>query len=178
MMVQPNSTNTRRHFLKSSLTTTVAASGMAVGLPAFLSGCVNTVETGRTQRQWDAEANLIKGMVKRPTFAKRQANIADFFKQHNENFKQALHAAIDQLASQGGGKVVVPKGDWLCNGPIHLQSNINLHLDQGATIRFSTNPEDYKPYVFTRWEGMELMGYSPLIYAFEKTNIAITGNFA
>jgi len=175
MMVRPNSPNARRHFLKSGLATTVAASGMAVGVPTFLSGCANVTETGRTQRQWDAEANLIKGMIKRPTFAKREANVTDFLNENGSDFKQALHAAIDQVARQGGGKVVVPKGDWLCSGPIHLQSNINFHIEAGATIRFSTNPDDYKPYVFTRWEGMELMGYSPLIYAFEQSNIAITG---
>ena len=81
-MVRPNSPNARRHFLKSGLATTVAASGMAVGVPTFLSGCANVTETGRTQRQWDAEANLIKGMIKRPTFAKREANVTDFL---NEN---------------------------------------------------------------------------------------------
>ena len=113
--------------------------------------------------------------VAKATFAKREANVTDFLNENGSDFKQALHAAIDQVARQGGGKVVVPKGDWLCSGPIHLQSNINLHIEAGATIRFSTNPDDYKPYVFTRWEGMELMGYSPLIYAFEQSNIAITG---
>ena len=138
MMVRANSPNARRHFLKSGLATTVAASGMAVGVPTFLSGCANVTETGRTQRQWDAEANLIKGMIKRPTFAKREANVTDFLNENGSDFKQALHAAIDQVARQGGGKVVVPKGDWLCSGPIHLQSNINLHIEAGATIRFST----------------------------------------
>jgi polygalacturonase len=60
-------------------------------------------------------------------------------------------------------------------GAIHLKSNVNLHVSPGATIKFSKNPGDYLPVVFTRWEGTELMNYSPFIYAFEQTNIAITG---
>ncbi len=175
MMVQPNSSNARRHFLKSGLATAVASPGMALGVPTFLSGCTSVTEAGRTQRQWDAEANLIKAMIKRPAFPELEVSVTDFLKEHNSDFKQALHAAIEHLTSQGGGKVVVPKGDWVSNGPIHLQSNINLHVEKGAIIRFSTRPDDYKPYVYTRWEGMELMGYSPLMYAFEQTNIAITG---
>ena len=70
--------------------------------------------------------------------------------------------------------MVVPAGRYL-SGPIYLKSNVNLHLEKDATILFSTNPDDYLPLVHTRWEGVELMNYSPLIYAFEEKNIAITG---
>src|SRR5581483_7549874 len=58
---------------------------------------------------------------------------------------------------------------------IYLKSNVDLHLAEGATLRFSADPAAYLPLVFTRWEGTECMNYSPLIYAFEATNIAITG---
>ena len=60
--------------------------------------------------------------------------------------------------------------------PIHLKSNVNLHLEEGATLLFSHDPNDYLPLVFTRFEGTECMNYSPLIYAFEQTNIAVTGS--
>jgi polygalacturonase len=70
--------------------------------------------------------------------------------------------------------VIVP-ADTFVTGAIHLLSNVNLHLMDGAVIRFSTNPEDYLPVVLTRSEGMELYNYSPLIYAYEQENIAITG---
>jgi polygalacturonase len=60
-------------------------------------------------------------------------------------------------------------------GPVHLESHIELHVEKGATVSFIPEPERYLPAVFTRWEGMEFMGLSPLIYAFEKTDIAITG---
>ena len=68
---------------------------------------------------------------------------------------------------------MVPAGDFL-TGPIRLKSNVNLHLEKDATLRFSTDPRHY-PLVHTRWEGSELMNYSPLIYAYRERNIAITG---
>lgn len=60
-------------------------------------------------------------------------------------------------------------------GTIHLRSNVNLHVSGGVTLKFSPDPEKFLPVVFTRWEGVECMNYSPLIYAFEQENIAITG---
>ena len=86
----------------------------------------------------------------------------------------AFRAAIDQCSKAGGGRVVVPAGTYL-TGAIHLKSNVNVEVSEGATIKFSTNPKDYLPVVFSRWEGTELFNYSPFIYAFEQQNIAITG---
>ena len=85
----------------------------------------------------------------------------------------AFEKAIKECAKNGGGKVVVPNGKYL-TGPIHLESNVNLHLEDQAEILFSTNSKEY-PLVHTSWEGTELMNYSPLIYAKNKTNVAITG---
>jgi polygalacturonase len=70
--------------------------------------------------------------------------------------------------------VLVPAGEFL-TGAIQLKSNVNLHVSKGATLKFSMDPKAYMPLVHTRWEGMELMHISPLIYAYEQTNIAITG---
>ena len=68
-----------------------------------------------------------------------------------------------------------PPGVFM-TGPVHLESHIDLHLEKGAVLSFIPEPERYLPAVFTRWEGMEMMGLSPLIYAFEKTDIAISGD--
>ncbi len=87
---------------------------------------------------------------------------------------KAFRAAINACSSEGGGKVLVPKGKWL-TGAIHLKSNVNLHFEQGAELHFSDDPQDYLPVVFTRWAGFEIYNYSPLIYANNCTNIAITG---
>lgn len=85
----------------------------------------------------------------------------------------AIARAIAACADAGGGRVVVPAGRFL-TGAIHLRSGVNLHVTAGATLLFSTDPADY-PIVFTRWEGIELMNYSPLVYAYRQRGIAITG---
>jgi polygalacturonase len=87
----------------------------------------------------------------------------------------AIDAAITACHNAGGGRVVVPAGTYL-TGAIHLQSNVNLYISKGATLKFSANPADYLPVVFTRYEGTECYNYSPFIYAYAQTNIAITGS--
>lgn len=86
----------------------------------------------------------------------------------------AFQKAIDDCNRSGGGKVIVSKGTFL-TGPIHLKSNVDLEVEKGATILFSTDQTKYLPPVMVRYEGTEVMNYSPLVYAFEQTNIAITG---
>lgn len=87
---------------------------------------------------------------------------------------RAIALAIDDCAERGGGTVAVPAGHFL-TGPIHLKSDIRLDVTEGAELLFSQNPNDYLPVVFSRYEGMELYNYSPLIYAKNCHDIAITG---
>lgn len=87
----------------------------------------------------------------------------------------ALATAIAAAHKAGGGTVLVSAGTWP-TGPVHLKSNVNLHLAEGATLLFSDNPADYLPAVQTSWEGIECFNYSPLIYALEAENVAITGS--
>lgn len=87
----------------------------------------------------------------------------------------AIANAIDAAHQAGGGTVVVPKGEWP-TAAIHFKSNVNLHLDEGAVLLFSGNPDDYLPAVHTTWEGMECYNYSPLVYAYNCQNVAITGS--
>ncbi|MGQ8364986.1 glycoside hydrolase family 28 protein [Glaciecola sp. 1036] len=162
----------RRQFLKYG-----AASLAAV---PFLSviGCsqaVNPVAT--TTNDWDQEIANIKARIKQPVFPSRQVQLTDYGVQPNsqQDVGDAIRQAIEELSSQGGGTLLIPEGKFFIKGPVHLKSNINFHLAEGAILEFSTDPDDYKPYVYTRWEGTELIGYSPLIYAFEQENIAITG---
>lgn len=90
------------------------------------------------------------------------------------NNSKAIARAIAACNRAGGGRVVIPAGEWL-TGPIHLKSNVNLHLSENAILRFTDNPQDYLPAVMTSWEGMECYNYSPLVYALDCENIAITG---
>ena len=85
-----------------------------------------------------------------------------------------IQDTINQCSLAGGGTVVIPAGEWT-TGPLHLSSNIHLHFEDGAELIFSDKPEDYLPVVFTRWEGMECYNYSPLIYANNCKNLAVTG---
>ncbi|HVJ03964.1 MAG TPA: glycoside hydrolase family 28 protein, partial [Sphingomonas sp.] len=86
----------------------------------------------------------------------------------------AIARAIAAASAAGSGVVVVPAGVWP-TGKVHLRSNVNLHLAKGATLLFSSDPKDYLPAVPTSWEGFECYNYSPLVYAYECENVAITG---
>ena len=106
----------------------------------------------------------------------KNCDIMDFGAKNNGTTLNtaAFEKAISECANAGGGHILVPAGTWL-TGAIHLKSNIDLHLEKDATILFSEKPEDYLPVVFTRFEGIELMNYSPFIYANDCENISISG---
>lgn len=87
----------------------------------------------------------------------------------------AIAQAIAACAEAGGGRVIVPAGEFL-TGPVHLKSNVELHLaGTNSVLKFSTDPKKYLPAVLTRFEGMDCYNYSPLIYAFGQKNVAVTG---
>jgi len=111
-----------------------------------------------------------------PTFPARDFVITDFGAKpdNTTDCTDAIRKAIAECHAAGGGRVVVPPGKFL-TGAIHLKSNVNLHVSDGATLLFQTDAPKYYPVVFTRWEGLECMNYSPLIYAFEQENVAVTG---
>jgi polygalacturonase len=85
-----------------------------------------------------------------------------------------IAAAISACHHAGGGHVVVPPGVWQ-TGAINLLSYVDLHLEEGATLRFSTDPAAYLPVVRTRWQSIEMYNYSSLIRAEGQTDIGITG---
>ena len=119
----------------------------------------------------------ILSRIQLPQIPDNEFNIKNYGAVNNglTDCKPAIDQAIKNAVEKGGGKVVVPAGKWFCKGPIHLESYINLHLDEGCTIVFSDDDKDYLPLQFVRWEGVEIYNYSPYIYAINKTNIAITG---
>lgn len=161
----------RRHFLLG--TSSIAAAGALSGCASMLSPS-QSLETEYASA-WK-RADAIVAATKAPLFPARDFNIVDFGAVGDGKTMNtlAIKKAIAACHAAGGGRVVIPQGRFL-TGPIHLLSNINLHLVKNATLAFSTNPDDYLPAVFTRWEGMEHMGYSPLIYAYRQKNLAITG---
>ncbi|QSW88583.1 glycoside hydrolase family 28 protein [Flavobacterium endoglycinae] len=150
---------------------------------SIVSACVMVVLTISCSKKttsvsesdpWRRMEFIIKNLPK-TNFQDKTYNIDDFGAVADGKTlnTQAFQKAIQTCASNGGGKVLVPNGKYL-TGAIHLESNVNLHLEDQAEILFSLNPKDY-PIVHTSWEGTEVMNYSPLIYAKNKTNVAITG---
>jgi polygalacturonase len=123
------------------------------------------------------QANRIVESIKQTNFLKKDYFITDFgaIGDGKSDARPAIMTAIDKCSKEGGGRVIIPSGEWFVKGPINLKSNVNLHLEKNATVKFSTNPDDYLPVVLTRFEGVELMNYSPLIYTYGQINVAITG---
>jgi unsaturated rhamnogalacturonyl hydrolase len=132
----------------------------AVGLSASLAAA-------------ESEAAIL-ARIQAPVFAKHDFLITDFGAVAGSDATAAVAKAIAACHAAGGGRVVVPAGVWL-TGAVHLKSNVNLHLAEGATLRFDPDPAKYLPVVLTRFEGIECMNYSPLVFAFEQENVAITG---
>lgn len=138
-------------------------------LAAWLSNCQKAPKAG-----WDIVPEILS-TIQAPVFPDHDYAVTDYgaVGDGTTDCSDAFAQAID-ACSKTGGRVVVPQGKFL-TGPIHLKSNVNLHVSKDAVILFSADYEKYRPFVYSRWEGVELMNVSPFIYAFEQENIAITG---
>lgn len=124
-----------------------------------------------------AESIKIEKQIKKTSFPNRSYLITDFGAKPdtpNNPCHEAINQAILKCSLDGGGIVVIPKATFY-TGPITLKSNVNLHLEEGAVLKFSTDQSLYFPAVITRWEGLDCYNAHPLIYAYGETNIAITG---
>ncbi|MFO7448350.1 MAG: glycoside hydrolase family 28 protein [Ignavibacteriaceae bacterium] len=124
---------------------------------------------------WENLDEILKNIVP-PSFPDKEFNIVNYGAKGDgeTDCTEAFAKAIEECTGSGGGKVIVPEGTFL-TGPIHLKSNVNLFVSEKAVVKFSTDFKKYLPVVFSRWEGVECMNYSPLIYAYEAKNIAVTG---
>lgn len=123
------------------------------------------------------ESVKIEKQIKKTSFPKRTYLITDFGAKPDtpdEPCHEAINRAIVTCSLDGGGTVLVPKGTFH-TGPITLKSNVNLHVEEGAELKFSTDQSLYFPGVLTRWEGLDCYNARPLIYAYGEKNIAITG---
>ncbi|POY39506.1 polygalacturonase [Flavobacterium alvei] len=151
-----------------------------IGLALFLSLVFLSFKTVKTTviiKDIVVKAPFDMPAIKTPDFSNcKKLSIVDFGAVKGDKVKisRAINKAIDKANKLGGGIVVVPEGEWI-TGKIHFKSNVNLHLNKGAVLLFSENPKDYLPAVNSTWEGYECLNYSPLIYAYQCKNIAITG---
>lgn len=124
-----------------------------------------------------SDMKRIERQIVAPVFPDAEFSVGDFGAAGNgvNDDRPAIQAAIDCCSNQGGGRVVLAAGRYFSRGPIVMKSNVDLHLAEGSVLIFSADERDYLPVILTRWEGTEVFNYSPLIYARNVQNIAITG---
>jgi hypothetical protein len=124
-----------------------------------------------------AEVPTILARINPPTFPKKDFPITDYgaIEGGKTDCTRAIAAAIGECAGAGGGRVVVPAGKFL-TGPVHLRGKVELHLAEGSELIFSDRFEDYLPVVRVRVGGIDCYNYSPLIYARDCDDIAVTGS--
>ena len=115
------------------------------------------------------------GKVSRPSIPSRSVSILDFGGNGNgiELNTLAFENAVQYLSSKGGGHLIVPAGIWL-TGPIELKDNIDLHLEHGAVILFSSDRSLY-PVINTVFEGLDTRRCESPIHADGARNVSITG---
>jgi hypothetical protein len=122
---------------------------------------------------------VILSRIKVPSFPNRTLIITDApynaIADGSTDARQAIQNAIIDVSRFGGGTVSIPRGEYYVDGPLNLENNVNLHLQEGSELLFSSNYESYLPQVLSRYEGTDVYNFSPLIYAYQKKNIAITG---
>jgi polygalacturonase len=162
-------TRSRRAFLQTSLGT-----GAATLLAR--SPLARAAPSSEETFAWQVTAPLIRSRIQAPVFPQRDFDITSFGAVGDgvTDCTAAINGAIQACNAAGGGRVVVPSGKFF-TGAITLLSNVNLNLPNlDSILLFSTDPHKY-PNVLTRWEGNDLYNYSPLVYAFRQTNIAVTG---
>ena len=138
---------------------------------------VLTVSMSANAEGWDQQVyDAIISRIKAPVFKAKTYNITDFGAKTSATAaknQKAINKAIATCSKKGGGKVIVPAGVFM-TGAITLKSNVNLVVEEGATLRFAFDRNLY-PNVETRWEGLNIINYQPCIYAVDAENIGVTG---
>jgi len=161
-------------FSRRAFLTHAAFAGTAV---AALDFRVDTQQDSAGRLDPWSTADEILRRIRPPSFPHRDFDITKFGARGDgqADSTAAIRDAVSACAAAGGGRVVVPAGRFV-TGAVRLQSRVNLHLEADATLAFSRDAHAYLPLVLTRFEGVELMNYSPFIYALGEHDVAITGS--
>ena len=143
---------------------------LSLPLLVMLPSGFNAVRTHESPHASGAQASKSKSA------SGRRASVAEFGAVGDGRTLNTAHiqSGIDQLASKGGGTLVVPRGVFV-SGAIFLKPGVNLHLDEGAVLKGSTDRKDY-PKMRTRIEGHFEEWLPALINADKVDRLRITGS--
>jgi len=155
---------------------TVVLSVVLAACVMIAAGCSKVEEPAEVNGAWAQVADIL-AEIHEPNIPDREFNVTEFgaVGDGQTNCYEAFAAVVTACETAGGGRVLVPAGTYLVKGPIHFASDMNLHLAEGAHIKFGGKYVDYLPLAMTRWKGTRVYNYSPFIYAYRKHNIALTG---
>ncbi|BET66511.1 exopolygalacturonase PelB [Opitutales bacterium ASA1] len=153
--------------------------GLSLALSLASSAVVPSVavEPPRARHEKLDTKDEILARIVPPRISEREFRVSDLgaVPDGTADSRPAFVRAMEASRAAGGGRIVVGPGVYRLDGPIHFVSDTALHLEEGATLRFSSEASHYLPVVATSWEGTLLHNYSPFIYARGCENIAITG---
>lgn len=84
---------------------------------------------------------------------------------------KAIQRAIDACSASGGGSVIIPSGKTFMAGPLHLKSNVDLHLQPNSVLLANPDEAVYTESAFrgNRGEGMMWISGKDI------HNVSITG---
>ena len=135
-----------------------------VALMSLSSGCTTKTNRQEDEDPWKHAASIVD-RINLPEIPSQTFLLSDFGGVGDgvTNNKTAFDQVISRVAESGGGRIVVESGTYLINGPIHLGSFTNLHIEEGARLVFGNDPVYYLPMVLTSWEGTRAYNYSPFI---------------
>ncbi len=132
---------------------------------------VECLQAGSSDDPWN-KVDEILARIKAPEFPDKDFLVTEFgaIPDGQTDCRNSIMDAITACHVAGGGRVILPVGVYLSEGPILLRSNVNLHLQEGAYLKFGIDPEDYltgspefNGCVKVRWEGLWCYNYSPVI---------------
>ncbi len=113
----------------------------------LLLGLINTLNAQNIQEEVNKHLENLpfnQFSITVPTFKDKTYNIKDFGAIGDGLFNNTpiINSTIEKCSEEGGGTVLIPGGLWH-TGPITMQSNVNLHLAEGAIVSFSSDLDDY-----------------------------------
>ncbi|ALG07308.1 glycoside hydrolase family 28 protein [Kibdelosporangium phytohabitans] len=169
-----SSRHTRRDVLRGA---GLAAGGLLTGTGFATQAAAGVDAAGaKPPDQWRLVPHIL-GRIRPPTFPARVFPITSYGAVGDGRRKNtaAINDAIEDCGRSGGGRVLVPAGTFVTGG-IRMRSGVDLHVAEGAMLKFSNDPKDFLPLVLVRWEGTLCYNYQSFIYAHRQENMAITGS--